>query len=105
MAQLFVTTREGVEKVVDVGEEMSLMHLIRERASDELLAICGGCCSCATCHVYVDESFVDRLPEMTGDENDLLDGTVHRTSRSRLSCQIPVTESLDGMRVTIAPED
>ena len=63
------------------------------------------CCSCATCHVHIDPAFADRLPEMGEDENDLLDSTDHRNETSRLSCQVPVTVALDGLIVTIAPED
>ena len=71
----------------------------------QLLALCGGCCSCATCHVHIDPAFADRLPKMGEDENDLLDSTDHRNETSRLSCQIPVSDALDGLIVTIAPED
>jgi 2Fe-2S ferredoxin len=81
------------------------MEVIRENGFDELLALCGGCCSCATCHVYVDPEFADRLPPMSDDENDLLDSSDHRTERSRLSCQIPFSAGLAGLRVQIAPED
>ena len=72
---------------------------------DELLALCGGCCSCATCHVHIDPAFADKLPQMSDDENDLLDSSDHRDENSRLSCQIPLTAELDGMTVTIAAED
>jgi 2Fe-2S ferredoxin len=69
------------------------------------LALCGGCCSCATCHVHVDPDFAALLPPMSEDENDLLDSSDHRNETSRLSCQIHLTAALDGLRVTIAPED
>ena len=72
---------------------------------DELLALCGGCCSCATCHVVVDPAFADKLPKMSEDEDDLLESSDHRAETSRLSCQIPFTADLDGLHVTIAPED
>jgi 2Fe-2S ferredoxin len=105
MAKLVVITREGSEKSIEVSPGHSVMELVRDGGFDELLALCGGCCSCATCHVYVDEEFAGLLPPMSADENDLLDGTLHRTERSRLSCQLPFAEALSGMRVTIAPED
>ena len=66
---------------------------------------CGGCCSCATCHVYVDPAFADKLPAISADESDLLDSSDHRNATSRLSCQLPMTAALDGLKVTIAPED
>ncbi len=105
MPKISVKTREGEESTVEADAGLSVMEVIRDNGFDELLAMCGGCCSCATCHVYVDDSFVDRLPKMSEDENDLLDSSSHRKSQSRLSCQIPFTEALDGLKVEIAPED
>jgi 2Fe-2S ferredoxin len=81
------------------------MEALRDGGCDELLALCGGCCSCATCHVLIDPAYVDRLPPMSSDEDDLLDSSEDRTVRSRLSCQVIVSDDLDGMAVTIAPED
>ncbi|MGE4432137.1 MAG: 2Fe-2S iron-sulfur cluster-binding protein [Sphingobium sp.] len=105
MPQLVVVTREGEEKTVDVESGHNAMEAIRDAGIDELLALCGGCCSCATCHVYVDPAFADILPAMSEDENDLLDSSDHRQENSRLSCQIIVSDELQGLRVTIAPED
>ncbi|MGS1015619.1 2Fe-2S iron-sulfur cluster-binding protein [Allosphingosinicella humi] len=105
MVEVRVTTRDGVESVVEGEEGLSLMEVIRDNGYDELLALCGGCCSCATCHVHVDPEFMDALPPMSDDEDDLLDSSDHRNERSRLSCQIPVTAALAGLRVQIAPED
>lgn len=105
MAKLIVVNREGEERTVDASGGLSVMEIIRDNGFDELLALCGGCCSCATCHVYVDNAFADKLPTMSDDESDLLDSSDHRTARSRLSCQIPFVDSLDGLRVVIAPED
>jgi 2Fe-2S ferredoxin len=84
---------------------LSVMEVIRDNGFDELLAICGGCCSCATCHVHVDPEFAAKLPPMSEDENDLLDSSSDRDERSRLSCQLQFTSALDGLRVTIAAED
>jgi len=105
MATINVINRDGSALAVTATPGQSLMELIRDAGVDDLLALCGGCCSCATCHVIVDDAFVARLPAMTDDENDLLDSSDHRTATSRLSCQFPVTPDLDGMTVTIAPED
>lgn len=105
MAKLIVVNREGVESEVEATEGHSVMEIIRDTGFDELLALCGGCCSCATCHVYVDSSFADKLPAMSEDENDLLDSSDHRTETSRLSCQIMFNADLDSLKVTIAPED
>jgi 2Fe-2S ferredoxin len=105
MPKLTVVTREGAETTVDGESGLSVMEVIRDNGFDELLALCGGCCSCATCHVHVDPAFVGLLPPMSEDENDLLDSSDNRDDTSRLSCQIPFSDALDGLRVTIAPED
>ena len=105
MPKLVVVARNGAEKTVDGDVGLSVMEVIRDNGFDELLALCGGCCSCATCHVHVDPEFFDRLAPMSEDENDLLDSSDHRNEYSRLSCQIPVTEALAGLKVTIAQED
>jgi 2Fe-2S ferredoxin len=102
--QLIVNTRDGIEKILDVPVGTVLMEAIRDAGIDELLALCGGCCSCATCHVYVDPAFAGALPPMSVDEGELLDGTGHRTEASRLSCQVPMTAALEGVRVKVAPE-
>jgi 2Fe-2S ferredoxin len=105
MPKLTVVTREGAESTVDGESGLSVMEVIRDNGFDELLALCGGCCSCATCHIHVDPAFLGLLPPMSEDENDLLDSSDNRDETSRLSCQIPFGDALDGLRVTIAPED
>jgi len=105
MPTLVVTTRDGTERAVEGESGLSVMEVIRDAGFDELLALCGGCCSCATCHVHVDPEFADRLPPMSEDENDLLDSSDHRNAHSRLSCQLTFGDDLDGLRVTIADED
>lgn len=105
MTQIVVTDRSGAERTIDAAPDRTLMEAIRDNGFDDLLALCGGCCSCATCHVFVEPGFMDKLPAMSEDENDLLDTSTHRGDTSRLSCQVPVTDGLAGMRVTIAPDD
>lgn len=105
MPKLIVVTREGEESTIEGEAGLSVMEVIRDAGVDELLALCGGCCSCATCHVHVDPDFADKLSAMSDDENDLLDSSDHRNETSRLSCQVMLTAELDGLRVTIAPED
>ncbi len=105
MPKLTVVTREGVTSTVEGESGLSVMEIIRDSGFDELLALCGGCCSCATCHVHVDPAFVSQLPPMSADENDLLDSSDFRNETSRLSCQITFSDALDGLRVSIAPED
>jgi len=105
MAKLIVTTRDGTEHEVEGQAGLSVMEIIRDAGFDELLALCGGCCSCATCHVHVDPAFADKVDPMSEDENDLLESSDHRDQSSRLSCQIPFSDALDGLKVTIAQED
>ena len=105
MPKLIVVTREGEEREIMGDTGLSVMEAIRDAGIDEILALCGGCCSCATCHVHVDPEFAAKLPKMSPDEDDLLDSTSDRDENSRLSCQIELTDALDGLRVTIAAED
>ena len=105
MPKLIVVDRAGEEKTIQAQTGLTLMEAIRDNGFDELLALCGGCCSCATCHVHVDPAFADKLPPMSEDENDLLESSDHRNETSRLSCQVPLTAALDGLKVQIAPED
>lgn len=105
MPQLIVVTRDGTEHTVEGKAGLSVMEIIRDAGFDELLALCGGCCSCATCHVHVDSAFADKIPPIGTDENDLLDSSDQRDPTSRLSCQLPFTDALDGLKVKIAKED
>ena len=105
MPQLMVTTRDGHTRTLDAAAGISVMEVIRDAGIDELLALCGGVCSCATCHVYVDPAFAALLPPMSADEDDLLDGASHRQGGSRLSCQLRVRDAMSGLHVTIAEED
>ncbi|MEG3123746.1 2Fe-2S iron-sulfur cluster-binding protein [Sphingomonas sp. GB1N7] len=105
MPKLIVVTREGEEREIDGEAGLSVMEVIRDAGIDEILALCGGCCSCATCHVHVDPEFAAKLPKMSEDENDLLDSSSERDEFSRLSCQVDLTDALDGLKVRIAAED
>ncbi len=105
MPTLIVTDTKGVTRSVDSAVGFSTMEVIRTNGFDDLLALCGGCCSCATCHVYVDAAWQDLLPPISDSENELLDGSDHRHGNSRLSCQLTLGAELDGLRVTVAPED
>jgi 2Fe-2S ferredoxin len=104
MPTLIVKNRAGAERKIDAIAGHSLMEILRDAGFEEVLAICGGCCSCATCHVRVEPSVLDKLPPMSADESDMLDSTGTRDSMSRLSCQITVSEALEGGHITIAEE-
>ncbi len=105
MITITVEDRDGASRNIQGQCGHSLMETLRDAGFDELLALCGGCCSCATCHVHIDPEFAERLSPMSEDENDLLDSSDHRGETSRLSCQIILTEGLAGMHVRIAAED
>jgi ferredoxin, 2Fe-2S len=105
MPKLIVTLRDGEEREITGESGLSVMEVLRDAGIDEILALCGGCCSCATCHVHVDPEFAAKLPKMSEDENDLLDSSSDRDDTSRLSCQIEFGPALDGLKVRIAAED
>lgn len=105
MPSLIVVDRQGNERTVTGEAGLSVMEVIRDNGFDELLALCGGSCSCATCHVLVDAAWAAKVGGPHADEADLLDSSDHRTDTSRLSCQIKFSNDLDGLKVTIAPED
>ena len=105
MPQLIVTTREGEERTLEFPAGMTVMEVIRDAGIHELLALCGGSCSCATCHVYVDPEWTAKLPAVMSDERELLADLAQREPNSRLSCQIEFTDALAGLRVTIAPDE
>ncbi len=105
MPRLIVVTRDGTEHEVEAKTGMSVMENIRDNGFDEVLALCGGCCSCATCHVHIADGWDDKMAPVSEDENDLLDSSSHRDAHSRLSCQLEMTDALDGLKVIIAQED
>jgi ferredoxin, 2Fe-2S len=105
MPRMTVIARSGEEHSLEASGNGTVMEAIRDRGISDLLAICGGCCSCATCHVHVDPAFAAKLPAMSEDEISLLEGLQHRRETSRLSCQIRVADTVDGLKVTIAPEE
>ncbi len=105
MGEITVTDRDGGEHRVNAREGVSLMETLRE-FDYGVAAICGGMCSCATCHVYVAAPWLDKLPPMQGDEKEILQELEsYRPQGSRLSCQIPFEADLAGLEVEIAPEE
>ena len=104
MVKIYVVDPKSAERAIDGAEGQTLMQALRDSGVD-VLALCGGSCSCATCHVHVDPAFGDRLPAMSNDENDLLENSAHRDQTSRLSCQLLLSDSLQGIRIRIAEQD
>ncbi len=104
MALLRVVDRDGIEHEVEAKTGLKVMETLRE-LDYGVAAICGGMCSCATCHVYVDADWQARLPAAMSDQRELLSELSHHQANSRLSCQIEFTPDLAGLRVTIAPDE
>ncbi len=102
--KISLTDRAGNLQEVDGEEGQKLMEAIRD-LDDSVEAICGGLCSCATCHVYVDETWFEKLPPREDDEEELLDSLEHKKPNSRLSCQIELVPELDGITITVGPEE
>jgi 2Fe-2S ferredoxin len=99
-----VIDRDGTERQLDAPSGATLMEPLRDM-DDGVAAICGGMCSCATCHVYVDAEWLSKLPAAMSDETDMLGDLTSRQANSRLSCQVVLNDALSGVKVTIAPEE
>lgn len=99
--KIFVTDLDGVEHALDAVEGWRVMEIIRDHGLP-IKAECGGACACATCHVYVDEDWVDKVVPMDEEEEYMLDDAFDLQDNSRLSCQIIMSEELDGLKVRLA---
>jgi 2Fe-2S ferredoxin len=105
MAKMLVKDRDGIEHEIEGQLGVKLMETLREYDYG-VTAICGGLCSCATCHIFVDPEWMSRLPAPQGDEKELLVELQHYDPvRSRLSCQVDFTPALDGLRLEVAPDE
>lgn len=105
MAKMQVTDRDGGLHEVEGSVGLKLMETLRE-FDYGVTAICGGLCSCATCHIFVEPDWMPRLPPPQSDEKELLVELQHYDpERSRLSCQVEFTEALDGLALTVAPDE
>jgi 2Fe-2S ferredoxin len=100
--RILVTDQNGETHDLEAIEGWRVMEIIRDSGLP-IKAECGGCASCATCHVYVDGDWVGKLYPPREDEIDLLDSAPDVRDNSRLSCQILMSEELDGLAVTLAP--
>ena len=101
--KIFATDRQGKEHVLEGRDGWSVMEILRDGGLD-IAAECGGACACATCHVYVNDGWLEKLPPRSDGETDMLDMALAVEPNSRLSCQIVCSEALDGIKVTVAPE-
>jgi ferredoxin, 2Fe-2S len=105
MPTIHVTDIYGKQHTIESPFGPKLMEILREYDFG-VAASCGGYCSCATCHIYVDPTWIDRLPDRQSDEEDLLAMlTTYNKATSRLSCQVEFTAALDGIHLTVAQEE
>lgn len=104
MINIRVTDLEGQEHELEAKPGDILMELLREQDWG-VAALCGGMCSCATCHVFVDEAWLDSLPSKESDEEELLEILDHFQANSRLSCQLHIQAAHEGLGVRLAPEE
>ncbi|HVN42128.1 MAG TPA: hypothetical protein VMT50_05040 [Steroidobacteraceae bacterium] len=105
MAKMRVTDREGKIHEVEGRTGVKVMETLRDYDYG-VTAICGGLCSCATCHIFVEPSWMGRVPAPQNDEKELLVELQHYdAARSRLSCQLDFSDGLDGLELTIAPDE
>ncbi|BAT61530.1 rhodocoxin [Variibacter gotjawalensis] len=102
MTQINIITPDGQQTSIDASANESVMQAASRQGIEGIVAECGGNAMCATCHIYVAEDWLDRLPAMSDDEDALLDGAAaERRANSRLSCQIPVTDEIDGLTIRV----
>ena len=103
MPKLIIKDRSGKKSEIEFNSNFTLMEILRDNDYG-IEASCGGCCACATCHVYIDEKWTNKLKNMDDDEESMLDQAFDVKNNSRLSCQIELSEELDGLEIEIAPE-
>ena len=102
MAKIKYVEHNGTEHCIDVPTGITLMEGARDNNIPGIDAECGGACSCSTCHAFIEAGFLDRLPEISLIEEDMLEFAAGFTpGRSRLTCQITVTEDMDGLVITL----
>jgi len=106
MPLIKVVDRDGKEQELNAPAKGVLMEPLRDM-DDGVTAICGGMCSCATCHVFVDPAWIERLPKPQSDEIEMIKdlGSYRAGGESRLACQIQLSDALNGLKVAIAPEE
>ena len=101
--KIIATDRQGQEHTLEGRDGWSVMEILRDGGLD-IAAECGGACACATCHVYVNDGWLEKLPPRSEAETDMLDMALAVEPNSRLSCQLVCNDALDGIKVTVAPE-
>ena len=104
MPNIQVTDLSGKVSTLKAKSGETLMEALRDNGYSDIEAVCGGVCSCSTCHVYLEGAWFDKFGDRSEDENQLVTSTDHFKPNSRLSCQLTVSDDMDGMVVTIAKQ-
>jgi len=99
MAKIKFIAFDGVETEIEAENGLSLMQAAVNNGVAAIVAECGGACSCATCHVHIDKDWFDKMPAAQDMEKEMLDFVMNPKETSRLSCQIKIDDSLDGLLV------
>ncbi|MGB5491166.1 MAG: 2Fe-2S iron-sulfur cluster-binding protein [Woeseiaceae bacterium] len=105
MPTIIYVTTDGQRHEVAVENGYSIMEGAINNNIEGIVAECGGACACATCHAYIDEQMLEKLPEMDDMEDSMLDAAYERKANSRLTCQIEVSDELDGLVVQVGEND
>ena len=105
MPKVIIVGSDGKRSEVEARKGHTLMEIAVDNNVAGMVGECGGACACATCHAYIDAEWLERLPAMDDMEDAMLDSALERKPNSRLTCQIEVTDELDGLSVTIANND
>jgi 2Fe-2S ferredoxin len=105
MPTIRITDIAGATRDIDAKAGLTLMEVAVDNNVAGIVAECGGACACATCHAYIDEIWMEKLPAMDDMEDAMLDSALERRPNSRLSCQIEITDDLDGLALTVADNE
>lgn len=101
MPKIVFIEHDGTEHAVEANPGSSVMRAAVDNAVPGIVADCGGCCSCATCHGYVDPAWLSKVPPPSAEEASMLEGALQVLENSRLTCQIPMSDELDGIVVRL----
>jgi 2Fe-2S ferredoxin len=105
MPRIVFITPDGVRHEVDVENGYSVMEAAINNNIEGIVAECGGACACATCHSYIDDAWLDKMPEMDDMEDSMLDAAYDRRDNSRLTCQLEMNDAWDGLVVHVAENE
>ena len=101
--KISVINRDGTKHILEADNNSTLMEVIRDEGLD-IEAACGGCCACATCHIYVEKKWLPKLENILSEEESMLDQAFNVEKNSRLACQIEFNEKIDGINIELAKE-